>query len=177
MITTMNLQLLEIQPVHIQAFLRSKSDLAELLQVRVPGSWPHFPEAFSPPGYESGETHLSSSKWPGYFFIYPEVGVLVGNGGFIVQPDDPDTIEIGYEIASEFRNRGFATEAACGMIDYAFTNEEIQTVIAHTLAEKNASNAVLKKVGMKFKEELKDPEEGKVWRWQIRRKDYELNQT
>lgn len=173
MITTKNLQLIEIKPVHINAFQRSKSELSKILKVTVPDSWPHFPEAFSLPADEFDKSSAQTDKWPGYFFVYPKDGVLVGNGGFIVQAEKSSTVEIGYEIATEYWNRGFATEAAKGMIDYAFSNEEILTVIAHTLAEKNASNAVLEKVGMKFKEVLEDPEEGKIWRWQIIRKDYQ----
>jgi hypothetical protein len=41
--------------------------------------------------------------------------------------------------------------------------------LSHTLVEINASNRVLQKVGMQFIVEVDDPEEGRVWRWQIRR--------
>ena len=64
------------------------------------------------------------------------------------------------------------TEAAQGMIDYAFSHQEVRGVIAHTLAQTNASNRVLQKVGMKFIAEVDDPEEGEVWRWQISRDEY-----
>ncbi|MDX1672401.1 MAG: hypothetical protein R3211_08660 [Balneolaceae bacterium] len=59
------------------------------------------------------------------------------------------------------------------MIDHLFAHDFIETVIAHTLAVESASNAVLKKkVGMKFMEEIEDPEEGAVWRWAISRNAY-----
>jgi [ribosomal protein S5]-alanine N-acetyltransferase len=93
----------------------------------------------------------------------------VGNGGFVGAPDRAGVVEIGYEIATEHWNRGFATETAKAMIDYAFAHEEVKAVIAHTLAEKNASNNVLQKVGMTFIAELNNPETGKIWRWQITR--------
>jgi RimJ/RimL family protein N-acetyltransferase len=171
MIQTINLQLLPIERIHIEAFLRSKSELAALLKVAVPASWPHFPEAFSLP---PDEPPPAPTDWHGYFFIYPKESVLVGNGGFHGQPDESGTIEIGYEIASEYWNRGFATEAAHALVDDAFAHEEVHAVIAHTLAEKNASNSVLQKVGLKFVSELDDPEEGKVWRWQITKGEYDL---
>jgi RimJ/RimL family protein N-acetyltransferase len=44
--------------------------------------------------------------------------------------------------------------------------------VAHTLAETNASNAVLRKVGMSFVAEVDDPEVGKVWRWQISKDEH-----
>jgi [ribosomal protein S5]-alanine N-acetyltransferase len=55
------------------------------------------------------------------------------------------------------------------MINFAFAHEEVRVVMAHTLAEKNASNRVLQKVGMKFVAEIDDFEQGKTWRWQISR--------
>jgi [ribosomal protein S5]-alanine N-acetyltransferase len=172
MIETKNLQLLPVERIHVEAFLRNKSELAAILNVTVPNSWPHFPEAFSLPADESRESNPPATDWRGYFFIHPKNGMLVGNGGFKGSPDESGIIEIGYEIASEYWNRGFATEAARGMIDYAFAHEEVQVVMAHTLAEKNASNSVLQKVGMQFITEVDDSEEGKIWRWQISRDEY-----
>lgn len=139
MIHTSNLQLLPFERIHIEALLRDKRELAEILHLSVPDSWPNFPEAFT---------------------------VLIN------EPDELGTVEIGYEIASEHWNRGFATEVVQGMIAYAFAHKDVQAVIAHTLAEINASNTVLKKVGMNFIAEVDDPEEGKIWRWQIHRNEY-----
>jgi len=169
MIETNNLQLFRFERIHVEALLRNKSDLAAILHVTVPDSWPNFPEAFSLQANESRESEQLRTDWHGYFFIHPKDRVLVGNGGFKGEPDHSGTVEIGYEIASEHWNRGFATEAAQAMIDYAFAHAEVRAVIAHTLAEINASNSVLQKVGMKFSAEVDDPEEGKIWRWQISR--------
>jgi [ribosomal protein S5]-alanine N-acetyltransferase len=172
MIKTNHLQLIPVERIHIESLLQNKSELAALLNVIVPNGWPHFPEAFSLPADESRESNSPLTDWRGYFFIHTKEGVLVGNGGFKGQPDESGIIEIGYEIASEYWNRGFATEAVQGMIDYAFDRKKVQAVIAHTLAEKNASNSVLQKVGMKFITEVDDPDEGKIWRWQIHRDEY-----
>lgn len=172
LIETNNLQLIVCERIHVEAILRNKSELEAILQVTVPASWPHFPEAFALPDPESCESNSPPTDWSSYFFIYPKERVLVGSGGFKGQPDASGTIEIGYEIASEYWNHGFATEAAQGMIDYAFAHEQVRAVIAHTLAQINASNIVLQKVGMRFITELDDPEEGKIWRWQISRGDY-----
>lgn len=167
MIKTKNLQLLPVERRHLEVFRRDRRELAALLQVSLPDSWPHFPEAFSLPVSDSGTA--TSSGWEGYFFIHPQERMLVGNGGFTGPPDETGTVEIGYEIATEYWNRGFATEVAQGMIKYAFAHAEVQLIIAHTLAEKNASNSVLQKVGMKFVAEINNPDEGKIWRWQISR--------
>jgi [ribosomal protein S5]-alanine N-acetyltransferase len=122
--------------------------------------------------YESHASNLLEADWPGYFFLHRKDRVLVGSGAFKGPPDDSGTIEIGYEIASDSWNRGWATEAAQGMIASAFAHEEVSAVRAHTLAQTNASNRVLQKVGMQFMAEVDDPEEGKIWRWQLSRDEY-----
>lgn len=170
MTTTNTLSLLPVERTHKEAFGRSKAELAALLRVRVPDSWPSFPEAFSLPADEPVET--TPTHWSGYFFIHQKNQALVGNGGFKGPPDEHGVVEIGYEIASEYWNRGFATEAVRHLLSYAFAHQEVQAVIAHTLGEKNASNSVLQKVGMTFDGELADPDIGKLWRWQLRRDAY-----
>ena len=93
---------------------------------------------------------------------------IVGSGGFAGPPVDGE-VEIGYEIAPEFRNQGFATSAVQALLGKAFSAESVQFVVAHTLAERNASNGVLTKLGMTFVAELANEEVGKVWRWRIQR--------
>src|ERR687889_2227682 len=172
-IRTYSLRLIAVEPFHVEALSRDKRELAEVLGVAVPDGWPQFPEAFAPP--EDGGSSRSErppTDWRDYFFVHPRGRALVGNGGFTGDPDDSGVVEIGYEIAPEHRNRGFATEAAQAMIGYAFAHEEVRAVVAHTLAETNASNAVLRKVGMSFVAEVDDPEVGKVWQWQISREEH-----
>jgi RimJ/RimL family protein N-acetyltransferase len=174
MITTNNLHLVPVERMHKKAFLRARSDLAALLQVSVPEGWPRFPEAFALPPNDSPVPERPPPVWGGYFFIHIQDRALVGNGGFTGAPDESGVVEIGYEIAAEHWNRGFATEAAQALIAYVFAHTEIRAVIAHTLAEKNASNSVLQKVGMTFDAEVDEPEFGKIWRWRRWRTDYQL---
>lgn len=167
MIETKHLQLIPTQRAHLEALSHGKHQLAEILGVKLPKHWPHFPEALAPSASKTGPT-----DWPGYFFVHPKEGVLVGNGGFKGGPDASGTVEIGYEIATEYWNRGFATEAAQGMVAYAFTHLQVQVVIAHTLAQANASTSVLQKLGMRFVVEIDHAKEGKVWKWRIDREEH-----
>lgn len=169
MLKTARLELIVCERTHLAAFSHGKDTLADLLGVQIPVSWPTFPEAFAlPPGSQDE----SDPVWPALLFINPSAKILVGNGGFKGGPDDAGAVEIGYEIASELWNQGFATEAARAMIAYAFTHPTVQAVIAHTLAETNASNAVLQKLGMTFDGDIPDPEVGAIWRWQVSRASF-----
>jgi RimJ/RimL family protein N-acetyltransferase len=160
----MNLPEIELLPVrleHREAFAAGR--LSAMLDLAIPAQWPEFPEAFAP-----GAEAYSTVDWPAYFFVSKQLGSIVGNGGFCGPPRSGE-VEIGYEVAPAFRGRGFATQAAARMVAKAFESPLVHAVVAHTLAEKNASNAVLKKLGMQFDEELPHDEVGSVWRWRIRR--------
>ncbi len=74
-------------------------------------------------------------------------------------------VEIGYAIASGFRGRGLATNAARTLIDRALEDERVRRVDAHTLAELNASTRVLEKVGMARIDTVTHPEAGSLWHW------------
>ena len=158
-------ELVIVQEAHKLAMQRGLGELRALLGVSIPAGWPQFPEAFVP---SAGETS-GNNQWPSYFFVCRTENYLVGNGGFAGSPDLSGEVEIGYEIAPAFHNRGYATAAVREMLKYAFSTEEIRGVLAHTLAEANASNAVLKKAGFEFAGEVPDPESGTVWRWHIGR--------
>jgi len=143
-----------------------KAQLAQLLGVAVPEAWPEFPEAFAPAPDGVGPR---PTEWNGYLFIDAAELTLVGNGGFHGPPSDLGEIEIGYEIAGEFRNRGYAAEAVQGMVAFAFSDARVRCIVAHTLAEKNPSNSVLTRVGFHCVAELEDDEVGRMWRWQLGR--------
>jgi RimJ/RimL family protein N-acetyltransferase len=71
-------------------------------------------------------------------------------------------------MAPSYQGRGFATSAARQLIEIAFASGLVDCVYAHTLAEFNASTRVLQKCGMTRVAETIDPEDGRVWRWEVR---------
>jgi [ribosomal protein S5]-alanine N-acetyltransferase len=156
-------QLVEVQQTHKLALRRGPAHLQQMLNVSIPDGWPEFPVAFEVCDDE-GPRH---DRWPSYFFICPLARSLVGNGGFSGSVNSFGEIAIGYEIAPQFRNRGFATAAVIEILWYAFSRSEVAAVVAHTLPEQNASNTVLQKVGMSFFGELPDKKHGSVWCWRI----------
>jgi RimJ/RimL family protein N-acetyltransferase len=160
---------------HFEAYLRDESELASLLQVSLADDWLGFPDARAamPPGYEYLKSHPSAFGWWTYLFIHPADKALIGMGGFKGEVNESGVVEIGYSIAPAYRRRGLATEAARGLIGYAFSHPQVKRVDAHTLPEKNASTRVLERVGMKHIGTVIDPEDGEVWHWSLSREDYE----
>jgi RimJ/RimL family protein N-acetyltransferase len=86
-----------------------------------------------------------------------------------VPPDADGVVEIAYGVAPEYQGRGYATEAATALVEFALSDPRVQTVRAHTLPEPNASTRVLTRNGFRHLGEVMDPEDGRVWRWELRR--------
>jgi RimJ/RimL family protein N-acetyltransferase len=168
MIKTERLTLIACKQEHFDAFERNENELAEMLDVELADGWLVFPEVISY-SREFLKNNPDAANWWMYFFIHSADRKLIGNGGFKGKPDDAGTVEIGYAVAPAYRGKGLATEAAQGLIDFAFSNAQIQTIQAHTLAEENESVKVLRKVGMEFVKEFNDPEDGDIRQWQLKR--------
>jgi RimJ/RimL family protein N-acetyltransferase len=90
---------------------------------------------------------------------------IVGQCGFKGPPDEDHAVEIAYGIEPEFQNRGIATEAVFALIDYAYSQENVVTILAHTREDGHASQRVLQKAGLRFVGLHEDPEDGIVHRW------------
>jgi RimJ/RimL family protein N-acetyltransferase len=102
----------------------------------------------------------------GFVVLETMTAIALGMAGFKGPPDDHGVVEIAYGIAPAYRGRGYATEAAGGLVEYASKDERVRRIRAHTLPERNASASVLTKTGFELLGEVEDPEDGLVWRWE-----------
>jgi len=73
-------------------------------------------------------------------------GRCVGRGGPWFPPGWPG-FEVGWGIASEFRGKGYAVEAARAAIDWAFATFELDHVVHCIDQENTASQAVARRLG------------------------------
>ncbi len=168
MIRTPRLELISCDLEMLRGIASGREVLAAHLGLAIPDGWPEFPEAYRHALELLGEDAGLGAWWT-YVFVSLGDGALVGSGGFKGKPDAAGAVEIGYEIAPEFRRRGFATEAAQGLARFAFADPEVRTVLAHTLPRSNASTRVLDKIGMRHDGIVEDPEDGTIWRWRLDR--------
>lgn len=111
--------------------------------------------------------------WFFYLIIHKADNKLIGTGGFKGKPDKNGTVEIGYEIAEEYREQGYATEMVGAFIRFAFHHQYIHKVVAHTLEEYDSSVKVLQKNGMQFAGNINTPGKDTLWKWEITRNAYE----
>ena len=151
-------------PDDLAAYLHGGSDaLASMLGVIIPAGWPEYPWVFEFT-LEALQEQTGQAEWRMYYFLDPELGVLVGSGGYKGPPKD-GTVEIGYEIAPGFRGQGYATAAVRQLVDRAFNTVEVAAVEARTLPRTNASGAVLTKAGFACQGTVPDDQTGQAWLW------------
>lgn len=58
--------------------------------------------------------------------------------------------EIMYAISSEYQKKGYATKASKGLIDYLFTNTNLEVINAVALTNNVSSNKVIEKCGFTY---------------------------
>ena len=113
------------------------------------------------------EAATEADPWVhGFAVVERESGTVVGVASFKGPPGEDRVVEIAYGIAPGYQGRGLATEAARALTKYALDSGEVRVVRAHTRPEPNASTSVLAKCGFHYVDEVIDPEDGLVWRWE-----------
>lgn len=151
----------------LDAAIEGDATLGAALDVEVAPGWEVFDGALLH-SCDALRERPELSRWWTYFFVSTEPRVLVGWGGFKGPPSQDGEVELGYAVAPSQRGRGFATAAARALVERAFADARVQTVLAHTLAEHNAST-LLAKLGFDREAELDDDEHGRIVRWSLAR--------
>lgn len=76
-------------------------------------------------------------------------GDPVGDIGFKGPPGERCEVEVGYGIDGPHRGRGYATEAARALTQWALAQQDVYFVMAETAPDNGASRRVLEKLGFK----------------------------
>lgn len=169
-IETERLLLVACEARHLEALLESPARFEREFGWSVADDITEFPEAWEH-SLAALRKNPAAAAWGGRMAILKAEGRLVGMGGYKGAPGPNGTVEIGYEVAPAYRGRGLASEITEGLCRRAWVEPGVQTILAHTLPEENASTRVLVKAGFVKTGEVTDPDDGLIWRWeQPRRK-------
>ena len=168
MIETKRLRLIRWNEAHFQAiFDNDLLKLGQLLDCETPKQWTTFSDMTDALPFFYEGFKKNGNYWGSFFSVHKADKQLLGTCGFKGDPDESGMVEIGYEIMESYRLQGLASEVAQGLMDFAFSHDQIIDVRAHTLAEENPSVSVLKKLGFSFIGLFNDPEDGDIWRFEI----------
>ena len=115
------------------------------------------------------EACTTADPWVlGFSVVHTHTGDGVGTCGFKGPPDGDGAVEIAYGILPAYQNKGYATEAAAALVTFASASRDVRIVRAHTIERTGASARVLGKCGFECLGQVLDPEDGLVWRWEIK---------
>jgi [ribosomal protein S5]-alanine N-acetyltransferase len=167
-IETENLILAAHLPRHLRALLRGPEEYQNVAGLRVADGVRSQLLSASADFIRSVENGKQSDPWQfGFAVIHKSENVLIGMGGYPAPPDSNGAAEIAYAIATAYQGKGYATEVAHVLIDFASRDARVKTLRAHTLARTNASTRVLQKCGFEKVGEAISRENGfKVWCWE-----------
>ena len=164
---TGRLELIAATPALARAAATSPATLGQLLACEVPRGWP--PELLRE-HEEHWAVQLEGDPrlvgWTAWYIVQVKPAVLVGSIGFAGRPDGEGVVECGYSLVPKFQRKGYATEAMGGLIDWAFSHEEVRRVRAQTYRHLAASIRVLEKNGLSH---VGDGDEPDTIRFELRR--------
>jgi len=165
---TKNLILAPHLPRHLRALLRGLQEFENIAGLRAADGIREQLMSASADFLTRVETGREADPWQfGFGVIHKIDNLLMGMAGFPGPPDSEGIAEIAYGIAPAYQGKGFATEVAIALVDFASSDPRVKRIRAHTLAQKNASTRVLEKCDFKKIGETTDPEEKvPVWRWE-----------
>jgi GNAT superfamily N-acetyltransferase len=96
------------------------------------------------------KNYLFSTLWT---LIDKEDNVMVGDLCFKGEPNEEGEVEIGYGTYAQFQNKGYMTEALGAMINWAFSHEHVNAILAETHISNLSSQKIIMKNGfVKFRE-------------------------
>jgi len=133
-------------------------------------------EATDPPGSAADPCDQDDAVRPRTFLaVDPEDRQVVGTCGFR-GPVRGGRVEIAFWTFPPFEGRGWATAMTRALLGRAFADPTVQTVVAHTLAERTPAGSVLTANGLVRVQARRRDESGpggavrgKVWRWEAHR--------
>src|SRR4051812_18278306 len=154
-LSTARLELVPVGPDHLDQMVDLNSDPAVMTYIRGRAATP----AETMAEWRQRLEHQSDpARGLGYWAGY-EAGTFVGWWSASSFAGRPEVSGVGYRLRSIGWERGLATEGACAMIGQAFGSQDVQEVVASTLAANAASRRVLEKLGMRATSSWAAPEE------------------
>ncbi len=90
---------------------------------------------------------------------------LIGNCGIRMESPGALAADVGYELAPQHWGCGYATEAACAIVQFGFTELGLHRIQSRCIADNVGSVRVLEKLGMRLEGRLRENEYFKQRWW------------
>jgi [ribosomal protein S5]-alanine N-acetyltransferase len=149
MLTTDRLTIIPCTIEMMRAIVIAPQDLSMFIGATIPRGWPEADLVEALPYFVSElEKDPQAYVWLVWIIISKTDNVLIGSIGFRGKPNSGGTIELGYGILPEYRNRGFAFEAAQALVNWAKKMDGVKKITAECAPENSPSVRILDKLNM-----------------------------
>jgi RimJ/RimL family protein N-acetyltransferase len=116
---------------------------------------------------QQNEVHVYPKGGGGFLAVDTASRAAVGTCGYPAAPDAKGEIEIAYFTFPAYEGRGIAGRMARELVARASARHDVHLIIAHTLAQTNASTRILTGLGFSHAGTMEHPEDGALWRWEL----------
>jgi RimJ/RimL family protein N-acetyltransferase len=154
---------MELQTRRLRVVLQTREEVERMIE-----ALPEYQKSQISPAWLAGMRAAKVGDPWAYAFrvVQRDTNSVIGTCSFKGPPVD-GVVEISYSINPEHEGKGYATEAAQALVDFATSRQGVRLVIAHTLPGGAASKRVLGKCGFRYVGEAVDPEDGTVARFEL----------
>ena len=156
------LDLMPMPAAVADALSDDRATAASLLDATLPESWPQSDLIDVLPMQAAASP--DAERFGVWLIIERQTNSVVGDIGFMGPPEG-GSVEIGFSVIPDRRRRGYASEAARAIVDWALRQPSIGHVTARSDLDNEASSRVLQAVGFSRIDQT-----DRVVRWRIDRR-------
>lgn len=88
-------------------------------------------------------------RWFQYALELKSSGELIGDCGICLKAETPRTCEVGFSLAPEHQGKGLASEAVSLIVDDAFRELGVESMVAVAIRDNDRSAALLTRLGLR----------------------------
>ena len=139
---------MELRPlpaIAAAALPEDREEASRILGAALPVEWPQ-PDLLDVLPLQAAASQ-ETECYGVWVMIERESGSVVGDVGFIGPPDENGSIEVGYSVIPDRRRRGYATEAASAIVEWALSEPGVQVVVAGCDRDNEPSIRTLERLG------------------------------
>ena len=144
-VLTERMELRPLPAIAAAALPEDREEASRILGAALPVEWPE-PDLLDVLPLQAAASQ-ETECYGVWVMIERESGSVVGDVGFIGPPDENGSIEVGYSVIPDRRRRGYATEAASAIVEWALSEPGVQVVVAGCDRDNEPSIRTLERLG------------------------------